>query len=434
MLEAFKGHVKKSFPELLSERFLLACSGGLDSVVLAHCCTTMDMEFALAHCNFRLRGEESDGDERFVANLAKSLNKYLFITHFDTIGYVNKNKVSVQMAARELRYTWFAEIMKQQGIDTLVTAHQADDNLETFFINLSRGTGIDGLKGIPPKTDTVSRPLLAFSRAEILEYAKASRLEWREDSSNRETYYLRNKIRHEIAPILNELHPAFQDNFDRTQAYLGDTALVLEAYNKKLRSELFQSENGVVRIEITDLQQLHPLKPHMHLLLKDFGFTAWNDIEGLLTATSGKEVRSKTHRLVKDRKQLLLEKLGYLDTRTYHIHENQREMTHPFRLKIECSDELGETAVNTLYVDKETLKYPLTVRKWQKGDYFHPLGMKGRKKLSKYFKDEKVDVISKDKQWLLCSDNQIVWVVGKRADERFKVRKDTRKIVKFELI
>ena len=429
MLNEFKSHIKHQFELLTQKPFLLACSGGLDSVVLAHLCHQSKLDFHIAHCNFNLRGEESDGDAFFTKKLAKSLNIKFHATSFNTIDYVNKNKVSIEMAARELRYDWFAKIMTKNELEILVTAHHADDDLETFLINLSRGTGIDGLKGISAKTPSIFRPLLAFSQEDILQFAKKANLEWREDSSNQDTIHLRNQIRHEVVPELKKIGPAFLKNFKKTQKYLADSKTILDNHAEALKSRLFEHKNGLIHIYIEDLNALQPQKAYLHLLLKDYGFTAWDDISSLLTGMSGKEVRSKTHRIVKDRTSLILEKLQTKSDESYVIEEVQESVEAPVKMKIEKVDEVGRPANNSLYVDKDSLKFPLVIRKWEKGDYFYPLGMQGKKKLSKYFKDEKIDVISKDKQWLLCSGDDIVWVIGKRADERFKVTPTTKKIL-----
>lgn len=433
MLAEFKTHIKNNFSNLQEGKFLLACSGGLDSVVLAHLCNVTQLNFDIAHCNFQLRGAESIGDKEFVSDLADKLNKKIYITNFDTASYVLNNKVNIQIAARELRYTWFTEIMQQNEINTLVTAHHADDNLETFVINLSRGTGIDGLTGIPEKTDTISRPLLYFSRAAILAYAEAESLVWREDSSNTETKYLRNKIRHEIVPLLKELHPTFLDNFKKTSSYLGDANQLLNNHVELLKSRCFETTAGGFRIPIQELMVLRPLKGYLHALLHDYGFTAWNDILKLLNGMSGKEIRSKTHRLLKDREYLLLEKIQMESASLYAIQEGQTEIKIPFHMDITEVRVMKEIGKNILYLDKGTLKYPLTVRKWEKGDYFYPFGMTGKKKLSKYFKDEKIDVIAKERQWLLCSGGAIIWVIGKRADQRFSVTERTKQILKFTI-
>jgi tRNA(Ile)-lysidine synthase len=434
VLTDFKSHIKNNFSELQEKPFLLACSGGLDSVVLAHLCKACALDFSMAHCNFKLRGAESDSDEKFVVELAKKMSIKLFVTNFNTNTYVENNKVNVQIAARELRYGWFAELMQENGIETLVTAHHSDDNLETFLINLSRGTGMLGLMGIPSKTDTISRPLLAFSREQILNYAKAEKLEWVEDKSNADTKYLRNKIRHQIVPVLKELHPTFLKNFEMTQTYVMGSNAILNNHVELLKSRIFESYDDGFRISIEELAVLHPKKAYVYALFKEYGFTAWDDVLRLLNAMSGKEVRSKTHRLLKDRNYLLLEKLEANDAwGCFYIEKNQAEIDFPIHMIIKEVDSIKETSEHILYVDKDSLKYPLVVRKWEKGDYFYPFGMEGKKKLSKYFKDEKIDIISKERQWLLCSADEIVWVVGRRADQRFSVSKETKRIVKLTI-
>ena len=432
MLNKFRQHIESQFPRLAKERFLLACSGGIDSVVLAHLCKASGLDFTLAHCNFQLRDAESDADEAFVRQLAKTLHTSIFVTHFDTKNYMRQNKVTLQVAARELRYHWFTEIMKENRITTLVTGHQSDDDIETFLINLSRGTGIDGLTGIPSRTATINRPLLHFSRADISAYATTEEISWREDRSNADTKYIRNKIRHDIVPRLNELHPTFMKNFGLSQKFLKGTAEIAKNHIGDLRKTLFEIDGDSIRIKTEPLKALKPLSSYLYGLFKDYGFTEWNDLEQLLSAMSGKEVRSKTHRLIKDRHSLILSKIVDPNNKTYQIQENDLTITMPLSLVIKNVSALTETGKGTLYVDKETLKYPLTIRKWEKGDYFYPLGMRGKKKLSKFFKDEKIDVISKHNQWLLCSKNEIVWVIGKRADNRFKVTDDTKTILKIQ--
>ena len=433
MLVEFKKHLEANFPNLISGRFLLAISGGLDSVVLTHLCQACALDFSLAHCNFQLRGAESDAETEFVVDFARKLKKEIFVKRFDTSNYIKNNKGNVQIAARDLRYTWFAQILDAKAISTLVTAHHADDNLETFLINLSRGSGLDGFTGIPSKTETISRPLLDFPRNRILAYAKAEGLEWREDTSNADKKYLRNKIRHEIVPLLKELHPTFLDNFKHTQTYLKGTNAILTNHIEVLKSRIFEEQAKGFRISISELTVLQPQSAYLYALLKDYGFTAWNDVEGLMTGISGKEVRSKTHRLVRDREFLLLSALGDDGEAMFTIEEGSEEIEKPISMTFQVVDALKETSANILYVDKDSLKYPLVVRKWQKGDYFYPFGMLGKKKLSKYFKDEKIDVISKAEQWLLCSDNAIVWVVGRRADRRFSISKKTKTIVKITI-
>ncbi|MBU2905764.1 tRNA lysidine(34) synthetase TilS [Arenibacter algicola] len=433
MLENFRNHIDLHFPHLKEGKFILACSGGVDSVVLAHLCNSYRLDFSIAHCNFKLRGEESDKDEELVRDLAENLGKEIFVTTFDTHGYMAQHKTNLQIAARELRYNWFSQIMAIHYIKTLVTAHHADDSLETFLINLSRGTGIEGLTGIPSHTDTISRPLLQFSRSEIKRYAEVNAIRWREDASNENTKYLRNNIRHNIIPKLKELNPYFLENFLKTQEYLRQTLEISNQQIVQLRKQLFSKEDGIEKVNVDSLLALNPTKAYLFHFLREYGFTQWDDIYGLLSANSGKEVHSNTHRLLKDRDFLLLKPITLKNTEVFNIDDGQEAVLEPISLKFSTVKAIGETSSKIIYVDKETLKYPLTVRKCQKGDYFYPLGMSGRKKISKYFKDEKMDVFAKENQWLVCSGNNIVWIIGKRADERYKITDRTKEILKITL-
>ncbi len=430
MLQEFKDWLQSRFPELRDGRLLLACSGGIDSMVLVHLCRESQLQFSIAHCNFKLRGKQSDEDEKFVHEWAADHKIRLHITSFDTNTYAQKEKLSIQMAARKLRYEWFEQLLKKEGYKCVLTAHHLDDNLETFLINLSRGTGLEGLTGIPEKTGIICRPLLPFSRAQIEAHAKSQNLSWREDASNKDIKYLRNKIRKQLVPVLKELHPTFLANFSNTLMYLSGNEAVLDSYRKSLKRKFFKKEKDIIKIPIAVLEELAPLKPHIYLLFKTYGFTEWNDVAGLLNASSGKEVRSKTHRLLKDREVLLLQKISATEDEKQELPAAPFELKSPVHLVIEKVDAITETAKEILYVDKETLNPKLIVRKWKKGDYFYPLGMKGKKKLSKFFKDEKTDQISKERQWLLCSGDDVVWVIGKRADDRYKVRKKTNEILK----
>ncbi len=391
------------------------------------------MDFSIVHCNFQLRGYESDMDAFFVEDLARKIGKKIYIKDFDTDSYININKVSLQMAARELRYRWFEELMKKNKIKTLVTAHHADDNLETFIINLSRGTGIKGLTGIPAKTSNISRPLLIFSRAQIMQFAEIKNISWREDHSNLDKKYLRNKIREDVIPRLRELHPGFLGNYEATRANLEGSAALLENYLAGIKQELFQQEDDLIRIPINALLKLDPIKVYMYELFHQYGFKEWNDVAGLLTATSGKEIYSQTHRLLKDRQYLLLQPLHPSTVEKYKIDAASGTITKPINMKIDEVKAMGEQSKRILYVDKETLNHKLSIRKWEKGDYFYPFGMNGTKKVSKFYKDEKLDLISKEKQWLLCSGDAIVWIIGRRGDDRFKVTPKTKNILRFTI-
>ncbi len=435
MLQDFTDHIEKNFSELLENRFLIACSGGLDSVVLAHLCYRCQMDFVLAHCNFGLRGAASDLDEAFVKNLSVVWNKKFYVTHFNTKAYVDEKKVSVQMGARELRYQWFKKLLSEHGLKYILTAHHADDNLETFLINLSRGSGIEGLTGIPEKTDKIYRPLLKYARKDIQDYAEKNGLSWREDASNADTKYLRNNIRHQIVPALKDLHPSFLSNFKDSIAYLNQTNELAKQEIHTWKKQHFLSEGDHFKIAISALNNCHPLEAYIYGLFSDYGFREWSNVKDLLVGMSGKSVVSKTHRLLKDREYLLLSELKDATEipSTYRIDKEQKVLEQPISLRFSTVTQREENSDTIIYVDKNTLKYPLVLRKWNKGDYFYPIGLHGKKKLAKFFKDEKVSLIAKEAQWLLCSEDKIVWVIGRRADNRFKVVDTTTEIMKIAI-
>ncbi len=436
MLDQFKNHIKTNLPFLMGSRVLIACSAGLDSITLSYLCSILGVEFGIAHCNFRLRGGESDGDEHFVKEFAHRLNAPFFITHFDTEAYAKKHQQSIQMAARALRYDWFDTLLTAYQYDYILTAHHTDDNLETFLINISRGTGIEGLTGIPEVNDTIVRPLLPFSRAQILQFAQKNTLQWREDSSNQSTKYLRNAIRHDVIPQLKLIAPQFLENFKTTLSYLKQNNEFIKNQVSRLKKELFEVyEQDRVRIPIHRLREFGNPKTCLYFLLKDYGFTAWEDIGKISCAQSGKQIFSKTHRLVKDRDYLLLSSITEeVSQRTYTIPEAEQMIMIPSgTIKFRVVDEMQDIDLKTIYIDKEKLKYPLIVRKWKEGDYFYPLGMRGKKKLSKYFKDEKLSLLAKERVWLLCSGKEIIWIINYRADNRFKITPKTEQILKITI-
>ncbi len=431
-----QNHIKSRFPFLENSKVLIAISGGMDSVVLTHLCHKMKLNFALAHCNFNLRGDESDADEDFVLQLAEDLNLEVFIESFDTETYAKDHQLSTQMAARNLRYAWFNELMDQLQFDYLLTAHHADDNLETFLINLSRGTGLEGLTGIPEINGTIVRPLLAFSRQELEAFAIENKITWREDSSNITTKYLRNKIRHDVIPALKEANPQVLQNFNKTLSFLQDSNEIIEDRIVEIQKKVVSVEEDKIRLNVKKLQKLSNPKAYLYQLLKDFNFTEWDDVTALLTAQSGKQVFSETHRLLKDRGTLILtENVSKKSDITILIPENETQVETPQgTLCFETVKQINISNASTIYVDCDTLEFPLTFRKWEEGDFFYPFGMKGKKKLSKYFKDEKLSLVEKEQIGILCSGQDIIWIVGKRADERFKVTENTNQILKIELI
>lgn len=432
MLEAFQNHLREQFPPLHKAKLLIAISGGVDSVVLTHLCKESGLKISLAHCNFHLRGEESDGDELFVQEFADALDLEVFTEHFDTEAYAEESKTSVQMAARDLRYQWFRELQRDLKFDYLLTAHHSNDDLETFMINFTRGTGLDGLTGIPEINEGILRPLLAFSRNEIEDYAHKNHLKWREDSSNASTKYLRNKIRHEIIPGLEELNPQLLQSFKKTQQHLKESALLVEDYISAIFPKIATENQDGYSFNIKLLKTIPNTKAILYELFKPFGFTEWDDVFHLLDAQSGKLVYSKTHRLIKDREEILLTTIpSEEDNMEFEISEEEAVLMLPVGIfHLEEVEAVSEANQNEIFVDKNKLDFPLIVRKWQKGDYFFPFGMEGKKKLSKFFKDNKLSLPQKENSRVLSSNDKVVWVVGHRADARFAVDPSTSKILK----
>ncbi|WP_412561100.1 tRNA lysidine(34) synthetase TilS [Winogradskyella sp. MIT101101] len=422
----------------MKSKVIIAISGGIDSVVLAHLYKKLNLNFSLAHCNFNLRDEESDADEAFALDLAEDLDVEVFVQNFDTEAYAKDFKRSIQMAARELRYNWFVELAEQLKFDYILTAHHADDNLETFLINFTRGTGLNGLTGIPMKNENIVRPMLPFSRQEIEAYAKENQIKWREDSSNSSRKYLRNKLRHEVVPILRDINPQLLDSFQNTLNHLKDTTdIVAESVDAVANKAIVSLDEDDVFFKVSEFKNLKNPKAYLFELLNEFGFTEWNDVVNLLDAQSGKQVFSSTHRLVKHRDYLILSERNSKASITITIGvtevQNGKVKTPLGIIFFDEADAIKENTNTTIYVDKDKLHFPLGLRIWKEGDVFQPLGMKGKKKVSKYLKDEKLSLIEKEKTWVLTSNNDIVWIVGKRADERFKVTDKTEQILKVEL-
>ena len=435
LLTNFKNHISKTFPALKGKRILIACSGGLDSVVLSRLFKELNYDISLAHCNFSLRGKESDEDENFVILLADKLSIPIFNKKFNTKAYKIKHKLSIQVAARQLRYQWFAEVCAEHSFDYLATAHHLDDDLETFLINLSRGTGLKGLIGIPLINDKIIRPFLNFPRADILQYAKENNCPWREDSSNQTSDYLRNKLRIEVIPRLKEVDHNLLNGFHQTQKYLNDSMALVNDYMTLIKNLVVSETEDGFEIDVLKLQDLPNTNALLYELLAPFGFTAWDDLSDLLTAQSGKQIFSESHRILKNRKSLLLVENNFVHNKaTYTIKESDTGIDIPINLKIERVDKILGYTPSIVYLDVQKLSFPLQLRKWREGDSFYPFGMKGKKKLSKFFKDEKLSLIAKEKTWVLTSENHIVWIVGMRSDHRFKVESQTKKILKITVL
>ena len=436
VLEAFQDHINEKLAFLTESKLLIAISGGIDSVVLTHLCAQSHLNFSLAHCNFNLRGDESDADEIFITDLADLLDKEVFIQHFDTTAYAEEHKCSIQMAARELRYNWFTELAEQLKFDYVLTAHHADDNLETFLINFTRGTGLEGLTGIPVVNGLFVRPLLPFSNETIKAFAEENRIKWREDSSNASIKYLRNKLRHEVIPILKTINPNLLQSFQSTLDNLNDTAdIVEESVQAVLNRAIVNIDSKKVIYNISEFNKLNNPKAYLFEIFKDYGFKEWDDVLNLLDAQPGKFVHSDSHRLIKDRGHLILTDAEPLAFEPRKIPDLNNPVETPLGTLVFTEvDVIFNDSSTSIFVDKDKLQFPLILRTKKEGDVIFPSGMSGKKTLSKYFKDEKFSLLDKENALLLCSNEAIVWILGKRVDDRFKVDSNTKNIIKIELI
>lgn len=433
MVTAFKKHIAAHFPALADQKILVACSGGLDSIVLLHLLQKIGLTLGVAHCNFKLRGAHSDADLSFVETIAGNLGVPVFTTVFDTKTYAKTQGVSTQVAARELRYQWFYSTATANGYDRIATGHHADDDLETFFINLSRVTGLRGLTGIASNTEQLIRPLLPFSRAQIMQFAKKEGLFWREDSSNSTRDYLRNKLRLDVIPALKGVNKTVLQNFQQTQQHLKESQALLEDYITLVTKLVVSQTDAGYEIDIKQLQALPNTNTLLFELLYPYGFTDFKAIASILESEVGKKVLSKQYVLQKDRNHLVLTtKEQVVDPHVYCIDAKQQSCTTPIKLNFTEVAQVGEHEPHSLYVDAGKLTYPLKVRAWRLDDVFHPFGMKGKKKLTKFFKDEKLSLLSKNSVWVLESGDEIVWVIGLRPDDRYKVTSATNKVLKIQ--
>jgi tRNA(Ile)-lysidine synthase len=372
---------------------------------------------------------ESDDDQKFVTNYAKQHNIPFFTTKFDTKKYSETHKLSTQVAARNLRYDWFNEILKQEKFDYIITAHHADDDVETFLIHISRGTGLEGLTGIPSQNGNIIRPMLPFSRKEIENYASENQLQWREDSSNASDKYVRNKIRHHIVPVLKEINDSFLSSFQNTLKHLNQQQSLVDDAVLLVYEKVVTEEKEQIKINIAALLQHKNYKAYLYQWLHKYGFTAWNDVYDLVQSQTGKRIESENYILLKDRDYLLLSQKRMIDFETIVINSVTESTNFPLNFSFCNISNILNQNKNIIFVEESKLQFPLIIRKWNEGDFFYPAGMQGKKKVSKYFKDEKFSQFQKEATWILESNNQIVWIIGHRADERFKPDNTNQNII-----
>jgi tRNA(Ile)-lysidine synthase len=420
-------------------QLLLGISGGIDSICMFHLFRQLEFQIGIAHCNFQLRESESDQDEEFVKNLAIQYDVPFFTIKFNTKEFAENEGISIQMAARDLRYDWFEEIRKEHNYDFITIAHNRDDVVETFLINLTRGSGIKGLTGIKPKSGNIIRPLLYASRNEITEYIEKQSFNYREDTSNKLVKYSRNLIRHEIIPLFEKINSGFRETVIDNISKLKDTETIYNTRIENTKNSILKIENQKILISLEKLNQLNPLSAYIYEILKPYGFSGTQslDIIDSLEGISGKQFFSATHRLIKDRNDLIIEEIQQIHNKTYYIDQDSENTASPINLKItkqELNDEFEITKSNYIgFFDLDKIEFPLILRKWKKGDYFMPLGMRNLKKLSDFFIDNKLSLIDKENTWILESCNKIIWIIGQRIDERFKISDKTTNILKIEI-
>lgn len=421
------------------DRLLIATSGGVDSVVLCKLCQLAELDFGIAHCNFRLRGDDSNRDEAFVKAFAQQLNVPFYSIEFDTKKYAQDNKVSTQVAARELRYKWFEKVRAVNNYDYILTAHHADDNIETVVMSFFRGTGIKGLTGINNKNGKLRRPLLFARRKELEVFLQEYNLHYVQDESNLHDDYTRNYFRNKILPMIAEVYPEVNGNILGNIERMKDMAMLYDEAIEWKRRKLVEQKGNEFYIPVLLVQQQQPLQTVLYEIVKKYAFTPaqLTDILQLLQSESGKYVASSSHRILRNRKHLVIAPLQEVQNTTIII---EAPGTYTFKegeMEIRHIDKTGSviTADNNMaLIDATNIEYPLILRPWKTGDYFYPLGMQKKKKISRFLIDKKLSMIDKEKVWVLEANKKIIWVAGHRIDDRVKITTGTKKILQVKLL
>lgn len=422
MLYPFRKIAEKHQLWNVDDCLLVAVSGGIDSMVLLDLCRQLYNPVAVAHCNFCLRGKAADADEDLVRKVCAAHNLVLHSNRFDTTTYAKAQGISIEMAARSLRYEYFHELCQKYGYTKILTAHHANDNAETLLLNLVKGTGIRGLTGIPQERGNIVRPLLTFTRHDLQQYAHANQLEYREDATNKETVFQRNKIRHEVLPLLEKINPIVVQTLNADSRRLQEVRAIYEDYIGTRLEHLVNKKS----IFIKELLQEKYSQSLLYEWLNPLGFSATvvSDILATLADTEEKIFLAQNYRLIKSRGKLQITQHRKTNEQTFEVTE--KGCTIPIKLTIEHFSGKMQKAANIAYFDTENLKFPLQLRRWKEGDRLFPFGMKGSKKVSELFKDNKLTTLEKENMWLLCSANNIVWVVGVRTDDRYKITTKTK--------
>ncbi|MBG0857899.1 MAG: tRNA lysidine(34) synthetase TilS [Bacteroidales bacterium] len=433
MLDDFLKYIEENDLIAENDRILLAVSGGIDSMVMSHLFIKAGFRTGIAHCNFCLRGAESELDEELVRRFAADNGIVFYSARFETAAYAEEKGISVQMAARELRYKWFEETREKNGFSSIAVAHNLNDNIETLLINLIRGTGITGLTGMRPSADTIIRPLLFATRQSIENYCEGNNIRFREDKSNTETKYIRNKIRHLVIPVIKEINPSVEVTLNETAERLSGAHEIISSFISGIRSKVSVTKKDSTVFNILLLRPYLGNRTIIYELFKPFGITGsqLNDLYHLISGRTGAQLFSVSHRILKNRGELIVSEPGDERTGPVTFNDLQDLRRHPAisRVSIVSIPEWSDIPKkkDTACIDLEKISFPLVIRKWHPGDYFYPFGMKGRKKVSDYFTDRKFSLIDKENTLLLESDGNIVWILGERLDNRFRITSSTKK-------
>ncbi|MEI8086607.1 MAG: tRNA lysidine(34) synthetase TilS [Paludibacter sp.] len=418
-------------------RVIVGVSGGADSMALLHILLELGYECVIAHCNFHLRMEESDNDETFVRNYARSIKVPFYSIDFETTKYASDHHISIEMSARDLRYKWFYELLQKHDAQAIAVAHHADDSIETLLMNLVRGTGLRGLTGIAPQNEKVVRPLLCCTRNEIENYIIQYNLEHITDASNATLDYQRNKFRNVVLPLLEEINPSVRPTLYQSLDRFEGTLAIYQHALEQIEKEIVHKEGETVLLDIELIKKQVHLPTAMYELLHKYGFgnATIQQVTEQMDGESGKQFYSDTHRLIKDRKYLIINKMEPAIQTDYWISSSDLEITKPFLMKISKHTITPDFQIskdrNCIHVDASKLYFPLQLRHWQEGDAFIPYGMNGNKKVSDFFIDNKFNLLEKEQTWLLVSGNEIVWIVGYRIDNRFRVTNETKAVFQF---
>jgi tRNA(Ile)-lysidine synthase len=450
LLTAFKYYIKQQNLFSEKDKLLLAVSGGVDSVVLCELCKQAGYDFSIAHCNFKLRDKESERDKEFVQSLSQKYKSPFFVKEFDTAAYADKKKISIQEAARELRYAWFAELVNSEWSIVngesvrihyspftihLLTAHHADDNAETILMNFSRGTGLHGLTGIPASIGHIRRPLLPFSKKELIQFAKENKLDFVEDSSNQSSKYTRNLFRNEIIPAISKVYPQVKENLQDNINRFKEIEKLYQLAVGEIKKKLCKQKGSEVHIPVKQLMG-YQNRALIYEIMTEYGFVEKqvDEIVKLSESDSGRYIQSPSNdfRIIKHRHWFIISPVLSIHSENIIIEESDKVKDFILgTLRFEVTDNGQPTTDNNIAcLDAKDIYFPLLLRQWKTGDYFYPLGMRKKKKLARFFIDQKLSKTKKEKVWVLEMDKKIIWVIGYRIDDRFKLTDKTKTVLK----